>query len=135
MAYPWPATASELQTPRTQKIQPIAFLGCREATRAPTIANDSATSMNQTSKTRGSWETVLGAPRFKDLKTALTTAEASESAQRDQASREAARRLIVSPRNPPRAPTGRTTLPTSTTRADREGGRSSTFTPRFSTVF
>src|SRR5215208_5694194 len=53
IAYCAPAPEDVRKRPRAQKIQPTVFLGCREATRAPTAANNTRTSKPQTSRGSG----------------------------------------------------------------------------------
>jgi hypothetical protein len=77
-----------------QKIQPIVFLGCREATRAPTAENDTNTSNAQISKGSGVWLTPVGGGEFRYLNDAQTIMNASERANSDQARRKVARELI-----------------------------------------
>ena len=55
MAYCALATEDVMKRPTAQKIQPIVFLGCREATRAPTAVNNTKTSKPQTSTGSGGW--------------------------------------------------------------------------------
>ena len=80
-----------------QKIQPIAFLGCREATRAPIVENNTKTSKPQTSRGRGVWFTPVGVGEFRILNIAHTITNASERAHSDQASHAVGRLLLLTP--------------------------------------
>src|SRR5215210_2163359 len=96
MAY-WPlANVDVKERPMAQKIQPIVFLGCREATRAPTVVNNMNTSNPHISKTSGVWLIPLGVGEFRILNESHTITDASETAQSDQAS-QAVGRLILPP--------------------------------------
>jgi hypothetical protein len=69
-----------------QKIQPIVFLGCREATRAPIVVNNTGTSKPQTSRGSSVWSTPVGVGEFRNLNNAHTMTNVSERAHSDQAS-------------------------------------------------
>jgi len=69
-----------------QKIQPIGFLVCREATRAPTAENDTESSNPQASRGSDVWLTPVGVGEFRTLNDAHTMTDVSERAHSDQAS-------------------------------------------------
>jgi hypothetical protein len=69
-----------------QKIQPIVLLGCREATRAPTAANDTNSRYPQISASSGLRLIPVGVGEFRNLNNAHTMTNVSERAHSDQAS-------------------------------------------------
>jgi hypothetical protein len=69
-----------------QKIQPIVFLGCWEATRAPTAANDTNSRYAQISASSGLRLIPVGVGEFRNLNNAHTMTNVSERAHSDQAS-------------------------------------------------
>lgn len=95
MAYCPLATEDVKKRPMAQKIQPIVFLGCREATRAPMVVNNTKTSKPQTSRRSGACLTPVGVGEFRNLNNAHTMTNVNESAHNDHASQEAARALIT----------------------------------------
>ena len=76
-----------------QKIQPIGFLGCLEATRAPTAANKTNSSSAQTSRGSDVWLTPVGVGEFRNLNDAHTMTNVSERAHSDQASQPVGRSI------------------------------------------
>src|SRR5215212_11058366 len=86
MAYCPPAPEDVRKRPMTQKIQPIVFLGCREATRAPTAANDTNSRYAQISASSGLRLIPVGVGEFRTLNDAHTMTDVSERAHSDQAS-------------------------------------------------
>jgi hypothetical protein len=81
-----------------QKIQPIVFLGCREATRAPIVVNNKKTSKPQTSRGSDVWSTPVGVGEFRNLNDAHTMMNVSERAHSDQASQAVGRLILLTPR-------------------------------------
>jgi len=86
IAYCPPAAEYVEKRPVAQKIQPTVFFGCREATRAPTAANDTKTSKPQISTSSGVWLIPVGVGEFRNLNKAHTMTNVSESAHSDHAS-------------------------------------------------
>src|SRR5215216_1658025 len=86
MAYCPLAPEDVRKRPMAQKIQPIVFLGCREATRAPTAANDTNSRYPQISASSGLRLIPVGVGEFRNLNNAHTMTNVSERAHSDQAS-------------------------------------------------
>src|SRR5215207_4142616 len=80
--------------PRAQKIQPIGFPGCREATKAPTVAKDKNTRANPTLRTSGLRGLAVGVAEFRICSAPSPAMDINESTHSDHASQEAARWLI-----------------------------------------
>src|SRR5215212_6628191 len=98
MAYCPPAPEDVRKRPMTQKIQPIVFLGCREATRAPTAANDTNSRYAQISASSGLRLIPVGVGEFRNLNNAHTMTNVSERAHSDQASQPVGRLIPAIPR-------------------------------------
>src|SRR5215207_11595176 len=98
MAYCPLAPEDVRKRPMAQKIQPIVFLGCREATRAPTAANDTNSRYPQISASSGLRLIPVGVGVFRNLNNAHTMTNVSERAQSDQASQPVGRLIPAIPR-------------------------------------
>jgi len=105
------ATEDVNKRPMAQKIQPIVFLGCREATRAPIVVNNTKTSKPQTSRGSGVWLTPVGVGELRNLNNAHTMTNVSERTHSDQASQPVGRLVLPTPRRSCLAPTVTIPLP------------------------
>src|SRR5215208_4590912 len=94
MAYCPLATEDVKKRPMAQKIQPIVFLGCQEATRAPIVVNNTETSKPQTSRGSSVCSTPVGVGELRTLNNAHTMTNVSERAQSDQGSQTVGRLIL-----------------------------------------
>src|SRR5215203_7545316 len=95
IAYCPPAPEDVRKRPVAQKIQPIVFLGCREATRAPIAANDTHSRYQQISASSGLRLIPVGVGEFRNLNNAHTMTNVSERAHSDQASQPVGRLALI----------------------------------------
>src|SRR5215208_2874878 len=94
MVYCPHATEDVNERPMAQKIQPMVFLGCREATIAPIVVNNTKTSKPQTSRSNAGWLTAVGVGEFRNLNNAHTLTNVRERAHKNQRSQTVGRRLL-----------------------------------------